>query len=129
MPQLTQQNINLAPASPGIYRIYAYSNNNIAIPIRKFADTDNSGLIYIGRTVQQTLQIRIYNFYATSRPNARTTNHSGAVKYRAIPIIQQVLGDHYLFFDFEVCANPVHREGELLREYACEFGEYPLLNG
>jgi hypothetical protein len=128
MQQLTIENIRLIPENPGIYKIYARSTTNTSIPINRFSTVDDLGLLYIGRTTSQTLRIRLYNFYATSRYGSRTTNHSGALKYRTIPIIQQTLGEHFLFFECFPCDNPAQMETDLLVNYHNAFGEYPPLN-
>lgn len=127
MIELTMENLIQIPLEVGVYRIFAL-RNELPISINRFAEIDNTGLIYIGQTSVQTLRKRAYNFLATSRPNSNTTNHSGALKYRLIPIIQQMLAEHKLYFDFEVCENPLFREGELISNYKSVFGEYPLLN-
>lgn len=106
MIELTVENLIQIPLEVGVYRIFALKNK-LPISINRFSEIDKTGLLYIGPTSVQTLRKRAYKFLATSRPNSNTTNHSGALKYRLIPIIQQTLGKHKLYFDFEVCDNPL----------------------
>lgn len=116
------------PDQIGVYRLYALKENQSPIPIQRFGGIDNSGILYIGQTTKQTLRKRIYNLLATTRLNGNTTNHSGGLKYRTNQIIRTTLAEHQLYFDFEVCLNPLEREKELLQEYAVLYGEYPPLN-
>ncbi|KAF2081702.1 hypothetical protein [Flavobacterium sharifuzzamanii] len=127
MIELTMENLIQIPSKAGVYRIFAL-RNKLPISINRFAKIDNTGLLYIGQTSGQTLRKRAYNFLATSRSNSNTTNHSGALKYRLLPIIQQILADHKLYFDFEICENPLFRERELIGNYKSIFGECPILN-
>jgi hypothetical protein len=126
--ELTLENLNLVPQVPGVYKIYARSLDGIGIPINRMAAIDTEGLVYIGRTIGQTLQKRLYNFVATARLNSRTTNHPGALKYRTLPVIQQALGRHSLFYEVIVCVDPALVENTALADYRRSFGEYPPLN-
>lgn len=128
MRPLTSENLNEIPESKGVYKLYAIGINNTPIPIQRFGGIDNQGILYIGRTTKQTLKKRIYNLLATSRTLSRTTNHSGGLKYRKNPIIQETLVDHQLYFYCETCEDPKSREAELLKEYSQLYGEYPPLN-
>lgn len=124
-----QSEINQIPLSIGIYRIYAKTQNKIPIPITRFCDTDQRGLLYIGRTTGQNLRTRLYQIYASSNINKLTHNHSGALKYCNNLIIRETLGEnHLLYFDYELNENPTERESQLLQEYINEYGEYPPLN-
>src|SRR5690606_8892504 len=101
MPILNQGEINQIPQLIGIYRIYAKTHNNIPIPITRFCNTDESGLLYIGRTTGQNLRTRLYQFYASSNVEMLTHNHSGGLKYCNNPIIRETLGEnHLLYFDY-----------------------------
>ena len=129
MPILNQGEINQIPELIGIYRIYAKTDQNIPIPITRFCNTDQSGLLYIGRTTGQNLKTRLYQFYASSNVDMLTHNHSGGLKYCNNAIIRQTLGEnHSLYFDYELNENPTELEAQLLQEYIAEFGEYPPLN-
>jgi hypothetical protein len=128
MPVLTLDNINFLPNSFAVYRIFANTPENTPIVINRFAAADINGLLYIGRTTKQNLKTRIYQFYATSRFNYTTHNHNAALKYKVNNAIQQALGNHVLFFDYEICDNPEIKENELLEAYASVHGEYPPLN-
>lgn len=128
MFHLIDKNLTELPNQIGVYRLYAFKENQSPIPVQRFGGIDYSGILYIGQTTKQTLRKRIYNFLATTRQNGNTTNHSGGLKYRTNQIIRTTLAEHLLYFDFEVCLNPLDREKELLREYATLYGEYPPLN-
>jgi hypothetical protein len=128
MKHLTKESLAEIPEGVGIYKLYAKNSHGNFIPIQRFAATDNSGLLYLGRTTKQNLKKRIYNLLATSREITKTTNHSGGLKYRTNPIIRQTLDDHQLYFECEVCENPKLREAELLHSYSRIYGEYPPLN-
>jgi hypothetical protein len=128
MIQLTYSNIRQIPEQPGVYKIFARSIENSAIEIGRFSSIDEMGLLYIGRTTSQTLRERLYNFFVTSRVGSRTTNHSGALKYRTVPVIQQRLGQHLLYFECDPCNNPAQAERDILISYRHTFGEYPPLN-
>ena len=125
---LTENSLPNIPEQVGIYRLYAFQPNGNRITIPRFAGIDSSGTLYIGQTTKQNLKKRIYNLLATTRETGRTTNHSGGLKYRRNSIIRTTLAEHLLYFDFEVCDNPLEREKDLLKEYAAKFGEYPPLN-
>ena len=128
MWHLTENSFPNIPEQIGVYRLYAVQTNGGRISIQRFAVVDNSGTLYIGQTTKQNLKKRIYNLLATIRQNGKTTNHSGALKYKTNNIIRTTLAEHLLYFDFEVCENPLDREKELLKDYADKFGEYPPLN-
>jgi hypothetical protein len=128
MPALTLDNINFLPDASAVYRIFANDPENIPITINRFAGADINGLLYIGRTTKQNLKTRIYQFYATSRFNYSTHNHYAALKYKVNSAIQLALGNHILFFDYEICDSPEIRENELLEAYAADYGEYPPLH-
>lgn len=128
MKYLIKESLSDIPEKPGIYRLYAKNSNGNFIAIQRFAATDKSGLLYIGRTTKQTLKKRIYNLLATSREITKTTNHSGGFKYRTNPIVRETLDNHQLCFEYEVCEDPKFREKELLFEYSRIYGEYPPLN-
>ena len=127
MIELTMANLIHIPLEIGIYKIYAL-NNGLGISIQRFANTDESGLLYIGQTSRQTLRKRVYNFLLTASPHLNTKNHSGALKYRINPVIQKTLSEHKLYIVFETCENPLFREGELISNYKAIFGECPILN-
>jgi len=126
--RLTKENLAKIPDKHGVYWMYAHDLNKNPIHIQRFAKKDKTGLIYIGRTHKQGLRKRISNFFYTIKEASNTTNHSGALKYRNRLIIQSCLGSHNLYLTFETSETPVVRENDLLKEYAEEFGEYPLLN-
>ncbi len=129
MQQLIPQNINLVPEHLGVYKIFVKNQANQPIPINRFCQIDNSGLVYIGMTAKQDLKKRLYQFYASAHPEMETHNHSGAQKYCNNQTIRNHLGNgHNLWFEFEVCQTPIHRERELLNQYANIYGEYPPLN-
>lgn len=128
MFELTAANINQVPLSRGIYQIYAKSNGDF-IAVQRFCGTDNSGKLYIGTTDKQTLRKRLNQFRLSSDANYNTYNHSGALKYKNRPIIQQTLGEnHTLYFSYIEDENPKELEYQLLQQYAEQFGEYPPLN-
>jgi hypothetical protein len=128
MFHLATNNLSTIPEQLGVYKLYALREDGVPIPIHRFAGIDNTGILYIGQTSKQTLKKRIYNLLATTRQGGNTTNHSGGLKYRTNDIIRTTLADHLLYFDFEVCDNPLEREKELLKKYASLYGEYPPLN-
>jgi hypothetical protein len=128
MPQLTPENIKRMPYSRGVYRIWAKSENGKPISIHRFCGIDNNGLLYIGRTIDQTLSKRVYQFSASSNISKNTHNHSGAGKYKNSEIIRKTLGEHKLWFDFIETDDPKTKENELLTEYSLLYGEKPPLN-
>lgn len=128
MFHLIDNNLVELPEQIGIYRLYALKEDLSPIPIQRFGGIDYSGILYIGQTTRQTLRKRVYNLLATTRLIGNTTNHSGGLKYRTNQIIRTTLGEHQLYFDFEVCHNSLDREKELLHEYSVLYGEYPPLN-
>jgi len=129
MRHLNKNNIKGCPETIGVYKIYAFDDIGIAIPISRFGGVDDSGLLYIGETTKQNLKRRIHNFWMTSRLELNTHNHSGALKYRLNETIRKVLGiNHILSFDVEFVEKPKQREKELLNEYAAIYGEFPPLN-
>jgi hypothetical protein len=128
--KLTKDTVKQIPDGYGIYKIYVRTSDNVAIEITRFAAVDTTGLIYIGRAGRQKLRKRLSNFEITRRQGSKTTNHSGAMKYKNFLIIQQTLRDnHDLYFEYEICSNPELREKELLNNYRSIFGDTPLLNG
>jgi len=125
---LNRENISIVPNLPGVYEIYAFSENGEPLVINRFAKKDLQGLLYIGRTIN--LHNRLYNFLLSSDVKLRTHNHSGALKYKERDIIRKTLKKHSLCFQhIELNENEIkEKEKELLDKYAIEFGEYPLLN-
>jgi len=128
MQELTQGNIKTVPEKLGVYKIWVRTEKELPISIDRFCKSDKDGLLYIGRTKDQNLQIRLYQFYASAHPEMKTHNHSGAQKYFKRQIVRNKLGSHKLWFDYEANNNPKEREKELLEEYCKVFGEYPPLN-
>jgi hypothetical protein len=128
MWHITENSLPNIPEQIGVYRLYAFQTNGSRISIQCFAGVDNSGILSIEQTTKQNLKKRIYNLLATIRQNGKTSNHSGALKYKTNVIIRITLAEHLLYFDFEVCENPFDREKELLKDYAAKFGENPPLN-
>ena len=124
---LNREKIADLPENPGVYRIYAYSNEE-PIEINRFANKDKQGLLYIGRT--KNLKARLNNFLLSSDTNKRTHNHSGALKYRNNHIIREALKNHTICFEyFELDEDVIkNKETELLNQYSSLFGEYPPLN-
>jgi hypothetical protein len=118
MQKLTQENLMRVPEDTGVYRVYAFNSKCKPIRIRRFAKADNSGLLYIGRTIKQNLRKRLYQFLATSSTSLKTQNHSGALKYKNSKTIRNYLGEHYLIFDYLVFQNPAKKEDDLLSDYA-----------
>ena len=128
MEKLCTDQINSIPMSIGVYRIYVKTNNK-ELSISRFCGKDLTGLLYIGRTTDQKLRQRIYQFYASSNSEMLTNNHSGGAKYLECEIIKQTLGkNHSLYFDFVEDNHPDYLEKQLLKEYKGLYGEYPPLN-
>jgi hypothetical protein len=128
MEKLTQDKINDVPLEIGVYRIFAISNLGVPIINRRFCQEDHSGLLYIGQTNGQTLRKRLYQFYASAHPEMKTHNHSGAQKYFRNVAIRAKLGNHSLWFEYEISDAPKITEGRLLVDYFNLYGEYPPLN-
>lgn len=128
MNLLTIENLRTVPEKAGVYKIFVYNTDEKPVGINRFAKLDKSGLVYIGRTSKKTLKTRLMNFLFASQPTGKTTSHSGALKYREREIIKNTLGKHHLVFEYEVTNDGKNREIDLLRSYAKEFGEHPLLN-
>ena len=125
---LISQNIHLIPEEIGVYVIYCLGQDSKRIIISRFAKPDYQGILYIGRTTKQNLRKRVYNFLLSSDIDKKTTNHSGALKYRRNTVIRDKLGFHILYVQYEVCPDPIQREKEMLLKYSLEFGELPPLN-
>ncbi len=128
MISLNEQSIKQIPDNIGVYRIFACDENDKPICINRFAKADESGLVYIGRTIKQNLRLRVNNFFYSSLEGGKTKNHSGAIKYKTRNIIKKRLGDHKLKVEYYPCNNPKEEESKALNKYAQEFGEFPLLN-
>lgn len=130
MQKLTKQALKEIPVGYGIYKVFVRDSAGKSIAIRRFAELDLTGLIYIGRASKQHLKKRLANFEITCRENSRSTNHSGAMKYKKFQIIRLTLGeDHELYFEYIICENPELEEKKLLDKYREDFGDSPLLNG
>lgn len=129
MNALTSEEINLIPEENGVYKIFAMDSKGKPVEINRFSAKDKSGLLYIGRTLKQSLKVRLYQFLASSNGIMKMHNHSGGLMYSENEIIRETLGpDHSLFFEYEVTDKPSKYESDLLNKYASIFGEYPPLN-
>ena len=127
MLPLTNENVKSVNEKPGAYKIYAYRNGK-PLTINRFVKIDYDGTLYIGRATKQSLRKRLYQFHTTTKSDKKTTNHSGALKYKTNRIIKDKLGVHELYFEFMANADPKGKEKELLKKYSDQFGEYPPLN-
>lgn len=128
MMELNKGAINLVPGQIGVYQVYAVDGNGHPITIARFCRQDLTGLLYIGQTNGQTLKTRLYKFYASAHPEMRTHNHSGAQKYFKNNAIRKKLGNHSLWFSYQISEAPKITEGRLLVDYFNTYGEYPPLN-
>jgi len=116
--QLNPHEITDLPTDIGVYRVFATNADGNPISINRFCGTDESGLLYVGRTTGQTLHKRLYQFYASSNILMKMHNHSGGLKYCLNQIIRDSLGnEHELRFDCWVCMDPKREERGLLAEY------------
>lgn len=128
MLELNSENIKKAPNEIGVYKIFVKNEEEQPITISRFCNNDLTGLLYIGQTNKQTLSKRIYQFYASAHLQKATHNHSGAQKYFKNQLIRETLGNHSLWFDYEITNAPEETEKKLLNDYFLQFGEYPPLN-
>ncbi len=114
-----------APDKPGIYRIY-WIKDTQSQPINRISGTDTNGLLYIGHT-KGSLQTRLNQFRCSAFK--KSTNHSGALKYRKINILERTIMPNEIYVEIEPCSDSLKREGQELKKYADKFGEVPPLNG
>ena len=110
---------------PGIYKLY-WVKDKTRKSIPRICATDNSGLLYIGKT-DGTLRNRLNQFRCTAFLNS--TNHSGALKYRTNPILNSLIKQNEIFAEVYYCNNPLQKEQNELKAYTAQFGEVPPLNG
>ncbi|WP_250432452.1 hypothetical protein [Hanstruepera flava] len=110
----------------GIYKIYWIRNNGKPKHISRILGTDKEGLLYIGKT-DGTVRNRLNQFRCTAF--LKSTNHSGALKYRTSNALREAMNNSELFFVAEYCINPSEKEKILIKEYRDLYGEVPPLNG
>lgn len=130
MQLLTKENIELLSSDTiGIYRIFLVDKGDNALQIHRLLGVDESGLLYIGSSQNNSIQYRLKCFIHSSDNTRKQNNHSGGMKIFNNPNLQRHLTDKQLLFDY--IANPDARELErkLLDEYKLQFGEVPPLNG
>jgi len=111
----------------GVYKIYFYKNNT-PYPIPRITKTDTSGLIYIGCTKKQNLEVRLNNFLLSST-KSKTNNHSGGNKISKSEGLKNLFSDGKLMFQVFEHSSPLKEEKSLIESYVKEFGEKPPLNG
>jgi hypothetical protein len=113
------------PLAPGLYRIY-WIKEGVPVTIRRVGGDDESGLLYIGQT-DLTLRKRLNQFRCSAFTNS--TNHSGALKYRSLEVLRNLIKGDELYAEIEPCTESYPKETEELNLYAKKFGEVPPLNG
>ena len=111
----------------GVYKIYLFKNN-IPYPIPRIIKNDTSGLIYIGCTNKQNLEVRLNNFLLSST-KSKTNNHSGGNKISKSEVLKNLFSDGILMFEVFEHPSPLEEERTLIESYVKEFGEKPPLNG
>ena len=126
MKELIKQNL-IGLNDKGVYKIYFYKNN-IPYPIPRITKTDTSGLIYIGCTKKQNLEVRLNNFLLSST-KLKTNNHSGGDKISKSDVLKNLLSCGILMFEVFIHNYPLKEEKTLIESYVKEFGEKPPLNG
>ena len=112
----------------GVYKIYLYRKNK-PISIKRFLNTDNSGLIYIGAAEKRTIYNRLCCFINSINPKMKQDNHSGGKKIRNNKILLNYIGDNKLMFEYTPTKRAKFLEKIELRNYSYDFGETPPLNG
>jgi hypothetical protein len=130
MQLFTKENIELLSSNTkGIYRIFLFENDNEPHKIMRLLGIDESGLLYIGSSQNNSIQYRLKCFIHSSDNTRKQNNHSGGMKIFNNPNLQKHLTDKQLMFDY--IAHPTARELErvLLNEYKLQYGEVPPLNG
>ena len=111
---------NPAPSSQrGVYRVRATDGEGNALAIRRAADTDAEGILYIG---QGDLIARIGGLLDTADAGPGSHNFiQNFVHYGFDKIVPRA----HLEVQWKVCANPEHEEMDLLEEYITRFCGLP----
>lgn len=114
-----------APLLPGLYRIY-WIKQGIPVLIRRLANDDKSGLLYIGQT-DLTLRMRLNQFRCSAFN--QSTNHSAGKKYRTNMVLKELINSDELFVEIHPCDCSYQTETDELKKYSLIYGEVPPLNG
>jgi hypothetical protein len=109
----------------GVYRIF-WIKNGKRQSINRIISEDKTGLLYVGHT-QGSLRNRLNQFRCSAF--SRSTNHSGAKKYRLNRRLNQLIKPDDIFAEVVYIKDSNAFEVEELKKYADIYGEVPPLNG
>jgi len=128
--QLDNQTLRSNPElkKSGVYKIYLYRKNK-PISIKRFLNTDNSGLIYIGAAEKRPIYNRLCCFIKSINPNVRQNNHSGGKKVKENKMLLKHIGNSKLMFEYILTKKAKFLEKREIKNYSYKYGETPPLNG
>ena len=109
----------------GAYKIVAVRNGQ-RIPINRFLDTDNDGVLYIGKATNYL--DRVINLKKSISPNYKGTSHICGRRYKKYPNIALKFPYELLYIDLILSEEPEKLEKELIADYVQKYGEVPPLN-
>lgn len=109
----------------GVYKLIAKENNAIR-PINRFLDTDNEGVLYIGKAT--SFLDRVINFKKSISPKYYGSSHICGRRYKENPNIAKKFPFEQLHIFLIQSDNPKKLEEEELKIYRDKYGEVPPLN-
>ena len=112
----------------GVYILFAKNEDGKLAVIKRVANDDKAGILYIGQTTKQNFNTRLKMMRRVMNIELKATAHSGAKKYKEIEAIRNLFPINGLYVKLEVSSKPKKREHDLLDKYRQKFGEVPPLN-
>lgn len=109
----------------GAYKIIAFRDGR-RIPIRRFLDIDNDGVLYIGKA--NSFIDRVIELKKSISPEYKGSAHICGRRYKSNPNISKLFPFDSLYVETIQSNDPEQLERSLLREYAMRYGEVPPLN-
>jgi hypothetical protein len=111
-----------------VYVLYALNADLTPQLISRVLGNDPRGILYIGRTTEQSFRDRVHMFRRVSNPNYSATAHSGALNFKQIVALRDKFPVESLYVQVLPNAFPKTEEQRMLEAYRQQFGEVPPLN-
>ena len=109
----------------GAYKLF-YKDNGQVRPIGRFLETDQDGILYIGKATSYL--DRVIGLKKTIHPQMKSASHIGGRRYNKNDNIKEAFPYPNLFIQLIGHDRPEDKEKVLLDEYFTKFGEVPPLN-
>ncbi|MBL7974323.1 MAG: hypothetical protein JNJ85_05395 [Candidatus Kapabacteria bacterium] len=112
-------------SSGGVYKVVAVENG-LRIPVSRFLDTDDTGVLYIGKAT--SFIVRVINLKKSLSPEHHGKSHKFGMRYKSLLNIAKQFRFEMLYIELIQSESPALLEKQLLQDYLNKFGEVPPLN-